>query len=99
MSSAGVVSFKPTAEHPWTSSPASLPTTLSSASDHLSFRNLGKTDWWRTTEEWRSSGASYTLPLGKQLERSKGSQLSAGVRLEGDWEIEVRVNYVSPFSC
>ena len=89
------IPFTPTAEHPWTFQPTgpSAPPVLSAGGGHISYKTLPGTDWWRTTDAWRSSGAAYVLPIGQELEAHSGEELEAGCSLEGDWDPRFEVSW------
>ncbi|KAI5480737.1 hypothetical protein MNV49_007664 [Pseudohyphozyma bogoriensis] len=70
-----------------------VPPTISKDGTTMEMQTVGKTDWWRTTFEWRSSGASYMFPMEesekKLLEKDATEELRFSTKLTGDWTIQL----------
>ncbi|KAL8290486.1 hypothetical protein RQP46_002744 [Phenoliferia psychrophenolica] len=83
------ISFQPSPEHPWTFEYAATPPTPTVSSDgtHLAFKTLPGTDWWRTTDAWRSTGAAYVLPTGIEFTEGKAWASVVITNRWSDWSL------------
>ncbi|KAM0751286.1 hypothetical protein T439DRAFT_325433 [Meredithblackwellia eburnea MCA 4105] len=86
-----VITFNSTEERVWSfpvdQQPPSTPT-IDEDGTRFSVKTKGKTDWWRTTTEWRSTGPAYTFNVAKDIKDHPEEELVASVSIEGDWKVQ-----------
>jgi hypothetical protein len=86
------ISFRPDASHPW-SFQRQVEHSVNGDGSTLSFKTLGKTDWWRGPTVDSTSGAVYGFPLPNLFEGEHRFSVGLGV----DYQVQVSLQAV--FCC